>query len=244
MNLVADISQIEWNIEMLENYLVDGTDEEKEAVRSLIRRGRSFIAYQVNQELRFAPSRFLGYINNNLSKHNKAKSERMVDGRDTNPAISKILGRELVSSEYLENEYTAYCMALGEVPDNHPHKFWKLNLTKDFASNGIMDGEFPEGKIIERLHKSRERNSKVVELAKKNFIAAYGKLFCQACGFDFNDVYGEAYIEAHHTIAVKDMKPGHKTRLDDIAMLCANCHRMVHKKRPWLSIDDLKAIIS
>jgi len=44
---------------------------------------------------------------------------------------------------------------------------------------------FLEGEIIERRHLSRERNSKVIELAKQNFKKNYGKLFCQVCVFDF-----------------------------------------------------------
>ena len=30
----------------------------------------------------------------------------------------------------------------------------------------------------------------------------------------------------------------------DIALVCANCHRMLHRKRPWLNMDDLKKVLS
>ena len=39
------------------------------------------------------------------------------------------------------------------------------------------------------------------------------------------------------------MLPEHKTKPEDIAMLCANCHRMVHKKRPWLKMKDLSKLL-
>jgi 5-methylcytosine-specific restriction protein A len=31
--------------------------------------------------------------------------------------------------------------------------------------------------------------------------------------------------------------------LEDLALLCANCHRIIHSCRPWLSLDELRAII-
>ena len=33
---------------------------------------------------------------------------------------------------------------------------------------------------------------------------------------------------------------GVKTRLSDLALVCANCHRMIHARRPWLSIEGLR----
>lgn len=98
-----------------------------------------------------------------------------------------------------------------------------------FNDNEELTGEFPEGKVIERIHKSRERNSQVIQIAKHNFKTKYGKLFCQIYGFYFEATYGEIgkdFIEAHHTIPVSEMKP------EDITMLCSNCHKMVHKRRP------------
>jgi predicted HNH restriction endonuclease len=101
-------------------------------------------------------------------------------------------------------------------------------------------------KVVERAHKSRERNSEVVWIAKRNFKVKHGCLFCEVCGFDFEKHYGKLgcdYIEGHHTIPVSEMKPNHKTKPEDIAMVCSNCHRMLHKRRPWLSLGELKTIL-
>lgn len=100
--------------------------------------------------------------------------------------------------------------------------------------------------FTERVHKARERNSEVVKLAKLNFKQKDGQVFCQVCNFDFKKVYGklgEDFIEGHHTIAVSEMLTDHKTKVEDIALLCFNCHRMVHKKRPWLNMNQLKCLI-
>lgn len=104
------------------------------------------------------------------------------------------------------------------------------------------DQTFPEGKEMLKLHLQRERNSKVIQLAKQRYLERHGRLFCEICQFNFNEVYGdigEGYIEAHHTKPISEMKDNDITRIEDIAIVCANCHRMLHRKRPWLSINEL-----
>jgi len=170
----------------------------------------------------------------------------------TNKAISKIIGNQPAIDPVLEVLFVNYCNSLGIEPNKKgstseaPRKYWRLILENDFDSNVQTDGEFPEGKIAERLHKLRERNSEVVKLAKLNFKHKHGKVFCQACNFDFENVYGELgvdFIEGHHTIAVSDMAVGHKTKVEDIVLLCSNCHRMIHTKKPWLNMDQLLQLI-
>lgn len=81
---------------------------------------------------------------------------------------------------------------------------------------------------------------------KKRFRAEHGRLYCQACGFDFAEVYGERgddYIECHHVKPVVELRPGDRTRLRDLVLLCANCHRMVHAKRPWLTVGQLGRLL-
>ncbi len=102
--------------------------------------------------------------------------------------------------------------------------------------------EYSEGRIAYRKHKTRERNPKVIKKAKERFMKENnGRLYCEACGFDFFEVYGERgkdFIEGHHTKPVSELSDGDKTRVEDIAILCSNCHRMVHRK-PILTVDEL-----
>jgi 5-methylcytosine-specific restriction enzyme A len=70
-----------------------------------------------------------------------------------------------------------------------------------------------------------------------------GALACEICGFDFEATYGErgtGFIEVHHGVPLHLLKPGTKTKLDDLHLLCANCHRMIHYRRPWLTVGQLK----
>ena len=91
-----------------------------------------------------------------------------------------------------------------------------------------------ESKIVLRLHKVRERDGKLAKKAKDKFKEANGRLFCEVCKFDFNKVYGIEYAEAHHKIPLSQMKSGEKTTIKDLAILCSNCHRAVHR----LKVDD------
>jgi len=245
MKLISNKEQLLANIETVENYLTEGDLFEKETIINLIRKGKCLVAYEVTNEIRFAPSRFLGYINNKIDTHQK--SIRSTDGRETNVLINKVLDVKLLSNEEFEKKYIKYCLNLGAQPSNYSkRRYWYFELEKDFEENKIIEGLFPEGKIAERIHKSRERNSKVIELAKRNFKLKYGRLFCQVCKFDFEKKYGKIgsdFIEAHHTIPVSIMAENHMTSPNDIALLCSNCHKMVHKKRPWLSMDKLNSLL-
>jgi len=108
------------------------------------------------------------------------------------------------------------------------------------------EAAFPEGREVMLQHRARERNSAVVQAAKAKFLLKHGRFACQACGFDFEDFYGEAgqgFIEAHHTIPVSELRQGSKTKAADIALVCSNCHRMLHRRRPWITMSDLKTLL-
>ena len=106
--------------------------------------------------------------------------------------------------------------------------------------------EANEGKVLYRVHRYRERNRKIIENKKNEALKRFGCLKCEGCGFDFKENYedhGSGFIECHHTKPVSKMKVGERTKLNDLSLLCSNCHRMVHTKKPWLSIDQLKNIL-
>lgn len=113
-----------------------------------------------------------------------------------------------------------------------------VDLTED-------DTGFPEGKKKLRQHICRERNAKVIKLAKEKFKAEHGELYCEACKFKFKDIYGDIgddFIEGHHEIPVSEIPEGYKTKVEDIILLCSNCHRMIHKKRPWIKREELNKL--
>ena len=205
------------NIERLEKYLCEGKDDERDFAIKLIKKGRCFVTYQVNGEIRFCPSRFVGYKLNNMNRHLSSNSK---DGKETNPIISKTLNIKLDPSENLEQLHREYCQSFGVTPDKVKKKFWDLD-SRDaiIIEDEDSKSSFPEGAIVERIHLHRERNQKVIKLAKEKFKKRFGRLFCEVCEFDFSEKYGELgedFIEGHHTIAVSEMQPNHQTKSDDI----------------------------
>lgn len=98
------------------------------------------------------------------------------------------------------------------------------------------DSEEPagSGSLIEKrrykLHRRIERNAKAAKAAKKH----HGTQ-CQACEFEFQVRYGEigsGFIEAHHLKPISSLSEGEAVSYEiatDFAVLCSNCHRMIHK---------------
>ncbi|WP_292959675.1 HNH endonuclease [Novosphingobium sp. UBA1939] len=112
----------------------------------------------------------------------------------------------------------------------------------ELLQTGDGADEAEEGSVTHRMHKRYERNRQLTERKKAKVFAAEGALRCECCKFDFSKRYGklgEGYIEAHHKKPVFQMKPGEKTKLDDLALVCANCHRMLHRQINTLTIEDL-----
>jgi 5-methylcytosine-specific restriction protein A len=98
-----------------------------------------------------------------------------------------------------------------------------------------------EGKVLFKYHRYRERNSSVIERKKKQFVKENGRLFCENCGFDYVKIYGklgEGFIEAHHIVPIHKLNGETTTVESDLILLCANCHRMIHRVEDF----DMKKI--
>lgn len=93
-----------------------------------------------------------------------------------------------------------------------------------------------------RYHRTIERNAKLARKAK----ALLGTV-CQVCDFDFYATYGEVgrgFIEAHHKVPISHLPEGEPVPHDprtDFAVVCANCHRMLHRSNAPTSFDEFVA---
>lgn len=103
--------------------------------------------------------------------------------------------------------------------------------------------DYSEGKRKQREVSFFARNAALVAKAKQ----VRGTV-CECCGFDFSSVYGglgSNYIECHHLNPLSERPPQAwdediRTTIDDVRMLCSNCHRMIHRRRPALTVEELK----
>lgn len=173
--------------------------------------------------------------------------------------VMKLMNFRSIDPEYVGEGLSATSRTDREVWNEFSDKRDRL---KDIAkiigevatsAYSIVHGVFPElteaseGKTLTHMHVTRERNRKLVESKKKKTLHELGFLDCEACGFNFEKVYGErgkGYIECHHIIPLHELDGSRKTKLNELALLCANCHRMIHSQRPWLTVKELKSLLS
>lgn len=55
---------------------------------------------------------------------------------------------------------------------------------------------------------------------------------------------GDGYIESHHIKPLSELKEGEVTRIDDLMMVCSNCHRMIHNGDASQNLDRLQEIFA
>lgn len=89
-----------------------------------------------------------------------------------------------------------------------------------------------EGSILYKYHLSRERNPTLVKKKKEQALRNHGKLECELCSFNYEKVYGEVglgFMECHHKKPLYTLVEKTTTTLNDLMLVCANCHRMLHR---------------
>ncbi|MFW1773998.1 HNH endonuclease [Acinetobacter genomosp. 33YU] len=121
-------------------------------------------------------------------------------------------------------------------------KYCLVNDLPDIDDLGVT-----EGSLKIRRHLVRERNLSIIKQKKQKILSDFGKLECEVCHFDFEKNYGEIgkeFCEVHHLIPLNQSDSIVKTNLEDLAIVCSNCHRMLHKGQPLLEIHELKMLLN
>jgi predicted HNH restriction endonuclease len=98
-------------------------------------------------------------------------------------------------------------------------------------------------RLVSHMRRERApglRNSKIADARRA------GALRCEACNFDFERAYGDlgdAACEVHHRASLAATGET-TTKLTDLAILCANCHRVIHRTDPLLDVSTFTKRIS
>ena len=117
------------------------------------------------------------------------------------------------------------------------------------ALHAKVASEFPEGlpeggkRLV--LHWKIERSPELARRKKENVQRELGCLACECCGFDFASFYGpagEGFIEVHHRRPLHTLTEVTVTTLEDLAVVCSNCHRMLHRLQDG-SVETLRTKI-
>ena len=112
----------------------------------------------------------------------------------------------------------------------------------------IDERDITEGELRLRSNEYRTRSTELRQAAINHY-SHEGCIYCEACEFEFARAYpsiGDGYIQIHHLKPVSFLK-GKVLRIDEalsnVCPLCANCHQMVHRKRPPISVRALRSTL-
>ena len=119
--------------------------------------------------------------------------------------------------------------------EEETREFWLL-WRGDAAPSSDRAYEAVEGTRRLRQHYARERCRTLIEKKRADFARRNdGRVFCEVCRFDFAVQYpsrlGEGFIEVHHLSPLSTQDEPRKTTLEDLLLVCANCHRMIHRTK-------------
>lgn len=110
-----------------------------------------------------------------------------------------------------------------------------------------VEQELPEGRLLTALHARRERNPKVrMMLLNDRRAAGFRCDICNLARPDLEMSLQEAMFEAHHLVPLAEAGE-RKTKLADMALLCACCHRLIHRAMVsngrWVGLDEARSLI-
>ncbi|AJD92216.1 hypothetical protein JMA_28990 [Jeotgalibacillus malaysiensis] len=146
MQLVNHFSDVLQNIHTLNKY----RDEEvyQNTYRGYIARGSCFLIYKKNGEMYIGPSRFIGYLDNSIEKHESAYE---IDGRVTNKKITKILNQPCLVNEEAEKLFQEYCNRHGISPHIKVRKYWVISDSNAEIVEDILEVTATEERGTDRL---------------------------------------------------------------------------------------------
>ncbi len=194
-----------------------------------------------------------------------AYSEPLIENKRIGGKPVKTLGKELITRLQEKPHFTLSPInASADMPQSrYVENRWVPKLLKDsnayeqqttddIAAAKIMReteamaedldlldsvGEENQRKLVSHLRRERSaglRNKKIKAVTAEKHV-----LKCEVCDFNFEVAYGtlgKGFAEVHHIIPLSTLGET-KTKLSDLAVLCSNCHRMIHRTNP---IEDLE----
>ena len=112
-----------------------------------------------------------------------------------------------------------------------------LNLDDDYS-----DETAPEGSVRQILVNAYERSPEL----RRACIEHWG-MKCVACGFSFDAAYGalgSGFIHVHHLTPLAEVGGEHEVDpIRDLQPVCANCHAVIHRRRPAVALADVIAAV-
>ena len=184
MNVVTHVDQIRNNIAELERGRTTRGNALDE-YQALIKRGTCFLPYISETGLAFAPSRFIGYIDNKLATH---ADNPVRNGRVTNAAINQLLGTRPCTNTALEQAYIEFCEAIGVTPSKTgtfgvERKYWVTAEISKLLENNA-ENEIVQSPDLTETEKQQLTKARVGQGAfRESLIAMWGKCCVTGCNY-------------------------------------------------------------
>lgn len=107
-----------------------------------------------------------------------------------------------------------------------------------------LEGEPRRRMVLHRKRESRLRDARIAFISNRDG----GRLRCEVngCGFDFKQRYGALgrdYAQVHHILPLAQRKRASETLLDELRIVCANCHAMIHRGGTSRRLQTIAAAI-
>jgi len=196
----------------------------------------------------FAPSKFVGYKNTNITNY---------QGEGTGTDTRRILSQWFIKVEPGTDKFSA----LKEKLEIFAFDIGKTISKKTFEGTGgiyllseeYSGSDYPdeqkepgirEGALLRVSVNVYERSPR----ARAECIEHYGAK-CSVCDFEFQDVYGKdlgaGFIHVHHILNIAHIGKEYEVDpIKDLRPVCPNCHAMLHKRKPAMHPDELKKILN
>lgn len=245
-DLVSNVEQVVENIETLFRYGESNDQVERKFHDARIKNGKLFAVVEDRGSFRYAPSKFAGYVHNDIS-HQNSLGDR--DGRKTNQALSRLIGKALDADDQgydeIDQNFIDYCGRKGIRPSQHhrQRRYWVLRTAP--LENPTADPDELVDRVERALKRYRTRKStppdgqeKVAKTATSTerfvrdpeviaWVLAEAAGVCENCGSPapFKRPNGQPFLEVHH---VRPLGEGGPDTTDNAAACCPNCHRRLH----------------
>ena len=220
----------------------------------------------LNQGTTAVREEFAGQARAVLSDRAELMRKRVAEFAAELPVTSIELGSTArLPGDYVAGHALGVSYSLGALPDEatlRQHLQAAVRAYRALTFRGGIEGEVettqsevsdefnlpPQSSVIETrkyvYHRKIERNRTAAKQAKK-----FHGSRCQACDLKFEERYGaigKDFIEAHHLRPIATLEEGVTVSYDvaaDFAVLCANCHRMIHRSGDPSNLAQFRMLV-
>lgn len=189
-----------------------------------------------------------------IPKNQRVRKFMLVRGSNKNPKYPpKFVVRKAYS--FLNESGWAGIFSGGNETNNflirRGFKIWDRDRRKFVGLQAVdedPDKVFIEGKVLAQFkkHTRIERQGSLPKHAKNLRLKSDPNLRCDVCGFSFAQTYGDigvGFIEAHHLVPLARLHGERAVQAADLALVCSNCHRMLHRSDPLLKPGRLRELV-